>query len=520
MSDSWEIATFRFEMISPLLDDKLTEAQKRRVIVDRTRKAVPWPCSPEKRPIGRSTLFRWLKDYREKGFLGLMPKVRKDKGLARTDRSEQVNYALGLLYEEPDRSLTQLMVYLELEFGQMSLSRSTLSRDLHAHPAFTGILRRRKPGDKKLRDLYETDQPHDCWQLDAKGPFPVTFTDGQTVRVHVLSILDDFSRYILGAIIVAAENIEAAVRVFRLAASKWGIALRMQFDRASAYDSKVFRTGLAFLGVHRNWVKSRNPAAQGKIEAYHRSLKKWFVKELPHQQVVDLQHLETLLQATIALVYNRHHHREIKMTPEQALARRISTRRVGAEQLAKAFKITVKAKSHPKTGQVNLPNGLFRVPARFAGKKCDFRYDPVNKTDVELIIDDTHQIQLEPFIKKRPFDFQKTEEKRGTGQLQKLVDIWQGHSRPNAQPGFGLPEVFRELSRLLQRSVPIDQQEAATIEAFYRKNGPLPAEPFCQAIDKTADALGQNRALKAYLQYLQRLVQTQKNKPDAKEDPL
>jgi transposase InsO family protein len=519
MSDSWEIAAFRFEMISPLLDDKLTEAQKRRIIRDRTRRAVPWPCSSQKRPIGRSTLFRWLKDYREKGFLGLMPKVRKDKGVARTDRSQQVNYALGLLYEQPDRSLNQLMIYLQLQFGELSMSRSTLSRDLHAHPAFAGILRRRNAADKKLRDLYETDQPHDCWQLDAKGPFPVTLIDGQTVRVHVLSILDDFSRFILAAIIAAAENIEAAIRVFRLAAAKWGIGLRMQFDRASAYDSQVFRAGLAFLGVHRNWVKSRNPPAQGKIEAYHRSLKRWFVKELPHQQVVDIQHLEALLQATIALVYNRHHHREIKMTPELALARRISTRRVGADQLAQAFKITVKAKSHPKTGQVNLPNGLFRVPARFAGKRCDFRYDPVNKQDAVLIIDDTHLLALEPFTKKRPFDFQKTEQKRGTGQLQKLLDIWQGHSRPNSQPGFGLPEVFGEFSRLLRRPVPVDQHEAAAIASFYRKHGPLPAEPFRQAIDKTADALGPNRALRAYLQYLERLVQANKNKPDPREDP-
>ena len=52
------------------------------------------------------------------------------------------------------------------------------------------------PTDEELpleydRDLYETDQPHDCWQLDAKGPFPVTLIDGQTVRVHVLSILDE-----------------------------------------------------------------------------------------------------------------------------------------------------------------------------------------------------------------------------------------------------------------------------------------------------------------------------------------
>jgi transposase InsO family protein len=517
MSDPWQIATWRFEMISALLDAKLTEAQKRRIIRQRTTRAVQWPDSKKTRPIGKSTLFRWLKNYREKGFLGLMPKARKDKGLARSDRSNYVNYALGLLYEQPERSLTQLMLYLELEFGKLSMSRSTLSRDLHAHPAFAGILQRRKGTNKKLRDLYETDQPHDSWQLDAKGPFPVTFINGQTIRVHVLSILDDFSRYILAAIIAAAENIQAAVRVFRLAASKWGIAGRMQFDRASAYDSQVFRAGLAFLGVHRNWVKSRNPTAQGKIEAYHRSLKRWFVKELPNQQVVDPQHLEALLQATIALVYNRHWHREIKMTPQQALAQRISTRRVGAAELAQAFKISTRAKSHPSTGQLALPNGLFRVPARWAGKRCHFRYDPVNKDEAALIIDDEHHIPLEPFTKKRAFDYQRANEKRGTGQLQKLLDIWQGHRRPNAQPGFGLPEVFREFSRLLQRSVPIDQREAAAIEAFYRKTGPLPAEPFRQAIDRTADALGANRALNAYLQYLDRLVQANKNKPESED---
>jgi hypothetical protein len=129
MSNPWQIATWRFEMISALLDQNLTEAQKRRIIHERTKRAVKWPNSPDDGPIGKSTLLRWLKNYREKGFLGLMPKVRKDKGLPRSDRSLQVNYALGLLYEQPERSLTQLMLYLELEFGKLSISRSTLSRE-------------------------------------------------------------------------------------------------------------------------------------------------------------------------------------------------------------------------------------------------------------------------------------------------------------------------------------------------------------------------------------------------------
>jgi transposase InsO family protein len=522
MSDSWEIAAWRFEMISPLLDENLSGAHKRRILKERTKRAVQWPFSEDGRiekPIGRSTLLRWLKNYREEGFVGLLPKARKDKGLARDDRSVYVDYALGLLYEQPERSLTQLMFYLQLEFPELPMSRSTLSRDLHAHPAFQGILRRRKGKDRKLRDLYETDKPHEIWQLDAKGPFAVSFTNGQRMRIHVLSILDDFSRYILATIISPSEDIAAAVRVFRLAASKWGVAQRMQFDRASAYDSKAFRTGLALLGSHRNWVKSRNPQAQGKIEAYHRTLNRWFVKELPNQQLVDLEHLEALLQATIDMLYNRHHHRELKMTPAQALAQRLSPRRLSTADLARAFQLPIEAKSHPSTAELLLPSGVFRVPSRYAGRKCHFRYDPVDKHVAFLVLDDEHLIPLEPFARKRPFQYERASEKRGIGQLQKLLDLWCGHPRPNAQPGFGLPEVFREIGRLIQRPVPLDEREASLIEAFYRQRGPLPAQPFREAIDKTQRALGPNRPLKSYLEHLERLIRAQNNKTHSEDQP-
>ena len=207
------------------------------------------------------------------------------------------------------------------------------------------------------------------------------------------------------------------------------------------------------------------------------------------------------------------------MTPQQALAQRISTRQVAAAELAGAFKVSVSASSHPKTGQVALPNGLFRVPGQYAGRKCDFRCDPVDKRDALLVIDDERQIRLKPFTIKRAFAQQQATEKRGTGQLQKLLDLYQGRSRPIAQPGFGLPEVFREMGRLLKRAVPIDQSEATAIEAFYRKNGPLPAKPFAQAIDTAADALGAGRPLKAYLQYLERLIQAHKQNPNPENMP-
>ena len=337
MPDPYEIAAWRFEQIAPLIDPSLSEARRRAALRERITKPVPRPWGTAK-PIAKSTLYRWLAAYREHGYAGLLPKPRDDRGRSRhVSTAAWVGYAIGLLYEQPYRSLTQLQVYLRVEFADYSLGRTTLRRHLNAHPAFAGLEKLRSGKKSKLRDLYEADHPHEGWQLDGKGPFAVRLADGTRVQVRVLSILDDHSRSVLAAVIAKAEDIKAAIEVFTKAVKKWGLADRFQFDRGSAFDSHVFRNGLALLGVHRGFVFARSPEWEGKIEAYHRCIQRWFVRELRTQEVVDLGHLQQLLEAMLALVYERHHHREIGTTPEKRLAGRLSERRVSQSDLEHAF---------------------------------------------------------------------------------------------------------------------------------------------------------------------------------------
>jgi hypothetical protein len=329
---------------------------------------------------------------------------------------------------------------------------------------------------------------------------------GERIRVHVLSVLDACTRMILAACVAPSENEIDAARVIQLAAAKYGLADRFQFDCGSAFDSHLVRGGLAQCGIHRNHVEVRAAYFQGLIEAYHRALERWFVKELSAQQVLDLRHLEELLEAMIEEFYNEHPHRELKTTPKKALAGRLSERRLSLGELARAFWVTTQAKSHTKTGEVKLGEALFRVPVSHAGKRCTFRYDVVHPGEAVLALAD-REIALKPFFKKplppvRP----REEERRGTGQLQKLLDKRRGHTRPNAQPGFGLPEVFAELSSLIGREVPADNQEAHTVLAFYHKHGPLPREPFREACHKSGRALGPGRPLSAYLADLERQI--------------
>ncbi len=521
MSDPYEIAAWRFEQIAPLIDASLDETQRRAALRERLRKPVQWPHSTVHKPIPKSTLYRWLKAFGEQGYPGLLPKPRTDLGKPRrAGTAAWVGYAIGLLYEQPNRSLTQLEAYLKLEFEDYELSRSSLARHLRAHPAYNGIEKLRKGHKSKLRTLYEAQHPHEGWQLDGKGPFAVRLQHAGRVQVHVLSVLDDHSRNVLAVQVAGSESEKAAITAFEKAAGKWGLADRFQFDGGSAFDAKGFRQGLAQLGIHRNALKVGTPEWQGKIEAYHRCLKRWFVNELPCQEVVDLEHLQQLLEAMIALLYNRHHHRELGTTPDKRLSDRLSPRQVSLQVLRRAFFVETTAKAHPKTGEVRLPSGRFRVPAPFAGQRNRFGYHPVHAGLALLLTGDGREIELSPFTKRPLSEVAPQTPKCGTGQLQKLLDRWHGNERPNAQPGFGLPEVFGELATLLGRCMPESEREARTVLGFYRKHGPLPREAFLAACARTAKSLGKGRPLAAYLADLERQIiasSAQSAHPDPQE---
>jgi putative transposase len=504
MSDSYAIATWRFEQIAPLVDPSLDRATKRRVTRQRTSCAILWPDGKQRR-IPRSTLHRWISAYRAHGYAGLLPKPRCDVGRNRCGEPAWIEYAIGLLYEQPNRSLTMLDVYLRSRFDDYALTRTTLARRLRAHAAYAGIEKLRGTRRTRLRDRYEAQHPHESWQLDGKGPFPVRLRGGERIAVHVLTVLDDHSRAVLAAVVANAEDTIAAITVFQAAALRHGLPDRMQFDRGSAFDSMAFRNGLALCGVHRNYVKARHPEAQGKIEAYHRSLQRWFIDELQVQEVLDLEHLQQLLDAMLALVYQRHHHRGIASTPEAKLAGRASTRTLSRADLERAFFVEHTAASDPKTGAIRLPNGEFRVPAAHAGQRCRCFYDPLRPRAV-MATRDQRELELTRFETKPLPAPRAPATRRGAGQLQQLVDRFGRTERSNAEPAFGLPEVFAALSQLLARAMPAHEREAREVVAFWKQHGPIAQRPFVAALSQAHQALGGGRPLTTYLDFVVRLI--------------
>lgn len=470
---------------------------------------VVWPSGVTRR-ISCSTLYRWIALFLAGGLADLRPKRRKDAGKPKARLPARVvREALRLLANDADASLTFVIGVLradktlDLDGHGIRLSRSTLQRRLAADPNYRRLKRARKLERHRCR--YLGRHLHDIWRLDAKGPVTVRLKSGQTLAFHVLTVLEDVSRAVLTAIVVLSPDLCAAVRVFRLAALAWGLPDRFYADRASIFDSVPFRAGLAQLGVRRVFVRSRNPPVNGKIEAYHRTLARWFTDRLGQQKVVDLEHLQQLLDGFVEVLYQDHRHRGLRGSPRQELAGRQSARSVPASVLDQAFREERVLKAHPKTGEVDLSSGTWRVPEHLRGQRLTFLIDP-----------EPHLVPLvvEPgTLRHLPLDraaIRAGDQPRampptarwGEGPLQTLYDSWRGKVRPVAQAGFGLPEIFTLLSQAVGRPVPRTDDEAALIQRAYASLGPLPREATHAAMRAICGALGPGRPLKAYLDAL------------------
>lgn len=477
--------------------------------------AVPtrWPRGPTRR-ISRATLYRWIELYRRGGLAALRPRRRRDRGKPRARLPKDVvARAREILVEDPELSFTLLLALLVadpklgLRERGISVKKSTLQRRLAADPLYARLQRGRRLARRRTR--FVARAPHDIWHLDAKGPVTISLRFRKQLTFHVLTVLDDASRATLASLIVLTPDLCAAVRSFRLAAERWGLPGRVYADRASIFDSHAFRAGLADLGAHRIWVKPRNPEANGKIEAFHRVLATWFVRRLRRQVVVDLVHLQQLLDGVLETVYMTHRHRGLRATPREALADRSSPRAVSRERLVDAFRQRRTLKAHPKTGEVEVGGKTFLVPGELRGQRLVFLVDP--DPDVPPLVVEPHTEHLLPVERAaiRPEDLPPAAppvERWGAGHLQTLHDAWQGKRRPVAEPGFGLPELFVLLEQAVGRSVPRSDAEAARIHHIYRQIGPLPRRATEAALRAIARRLGKGRPLQVYLDELVRHV--------------
>lgn len=515
--DPLRIAWWRFEQISFLLDPNLTPSERRRLADAMARTPLVRPSGREA-PIPVSTRYRWWKLYRRDPRIeSLMPRPRSGGKRPAIIEQAWLQYALALLEEEPARSLYVLTVMIRNHFGlPRLLPRASLHRALVRQPRYHKVRKRRR-GEGRSRRRFQARHPHEIWQGDAKAKFRVRLTDGTDTQVRVLSLLDDATRFVLAALIVLEETAAAAIATFRRAAARFGLPEAFYADRGSAYDSDAFRKGLAVLGVRRIPTKAGNPSAHGKIEAYHRPLHRWFVKELRHQPVRDLAHLQELLDAVLDQLYHEHPHKELKKSPRDAMQGRLSSRLVTLERLREAFLMQKTLLHHPKDRTIRVAGRLFRVPGRrlFPKRRVPIVIDPEEPHVPYLVV---KRGVLEPLllaVREAGTSGSKSspaKEDEPVGSLTPLLERYRGRTLPLAHAGFGLPEIYTAFSSALGRDIPRTEAEATAVLDWLARRGPFEAKAFHAALSKTLTNLGSGRPLAQILRRLDLIISRSKRK--------
>jgi len=512
--DPKQVAFWRYEQIEEALGEGLSRSVRGKIIRQISNTPVRWPSGVTKRT-SLATLYRWISGYQQGGLEALQPQTRCDQGKPRARLADEVvDEALRLLSEDDELTYTFLLAVLRAKFPQHTITRSTLQRRLAAREQYARIKRARKRSQRRRR--FVAQKPHDIWHTDAKGPVTVRLSRGAEHSFHIVSILDDATRAVLSAIVVPSPDLGAAVRAFRIAALRWGLPNRLYADRASIFDSKPFREGLAELGAHRIKTKARNPEAHGKIEAYHRTLVLWFTKRLSGQAVVDMEHLQQLLDGLIATLYQPHKHRGLKTSPEQALGGEVSPRSVPPTRLYEAFRQQSRLSAHRKTGEVDIGQSTYLVADELRGRRLTFLLDPAAQLPPVVIDPDSgaerelRRAAIKPQDLPQDHDAEAREQQRwGVGPLQTLYDSWRGKRRPQAEPGFGLPEIYALLGQVSGRHVPRSDQEAALVQRVYRDVGPFGRAATETAMRTIAAELGSGRPIKTYLDALVHLAARQ-----------
>lgn len=222
--------------------------------------------------VPRSTFYRWYRRYQEKGLEGLIHQKSSQKQfwnrIPNPVRKQITKMALKYPEESP-RQITYRFIEKKGYFvSDSSVYRILKSYDLIQHPAFEVMT---------AKDKFEnpTRRVNEMWQTD--------FTQFKVIDwgwYYLSTVLDDYSRYIVGWKLSPTENAKDAEETLKLALKYADIEKvkvyhrpRLLSDNGPAYHAIALAKFLKTWRIKHIHGAPYHPMTQGKIERWHRSMK-------------------------------------------------------------------------------------------------------------------------------------------------------------------------------------------------------------------------------------------------------
>lgn len=230
--------------------------------------------------VSRQTVTAWRKRYEAEGLDGLVDASRRPHSSpARIDPN--VEALICEMRRHHRRWGARRIAYqLALEIGDRAPSRSTVYRALVRN----GLINQQEQHHKRIYKRRQREAPMHLWQLDLVGG--LFLADGRECKI--LTGIDDHSRFVVTATILQRPSGNAVVEAFLAAVARWGVPFEVLTDNGKQFTGKhtrplpvevLFERTCREFGITAKLTKRHSPTTTGKIERFHRTLRRELLDE-------------------------------------------------------------------------------------------------------------------------------------------------------------------------------------------------------------------------------------------------
>jgi putative transposase len=180
--------------------------------------------------------------------------------------------ALSVAREFPELSSRQVAIWITDNEG-FAVSESTVYRILRRE----ALVKRQELEIPAAKEYHtKTTHPHEMWSTDCSY-----FKIPGWGYYYLVSVMDDYSRFILGWKLQTDMAADSLIEVVQQAVDATGMTdvpvthrIKLLSDNGSGYISRAFNDYLNLISIRHIRAAPFHPQTNGKIERYHQSLKK------------------------------------------------------------------------------------------------------------------------------------------------------------------------------------------------------------------------------------------------------
>ncbi|MBU0580472.1 MAG: DDE-type integrase/transposase/recombinase [Candidatus Margulisbacteria bacterium] len=383
------IALFRHGIISPVLYEREEGQNKYFKKLSEQEHYVP---GVGLKKYSVSTFKSWLSVYREKGYVGLKPRVRKDKGISRKITPKFAGLLRQILREYPIITYSLLYSHLITEgyIRPYDFTIPTLIKFMKDNKIYLKektIVPRRKFEKEHINELWMCDFMHSG-----------TIRDGKKKReTYLCAIIDDCSRVIVGSLWGFSNNLILTEECLKTALLTYGCPKKFYCDNAKVFRSKDLHLPCAKLGIAVIHSRPFESAPRGKIERFFRTVRMKFLPLIDRNKI-NLEQLNSKFQDWLSKDYHKIPHQGIGEPPIEKFIKDLDNVvpvRVTKEEIDLTFYRTLQRKVK-NDSTVSIGRKLYEVPSKYISLNVEIRYPSSRPEELYIFQDDKPCDKLKP----------------------------------------------------------------------------------------------------------------------------